>query len=333
MKYKVLLVDDERNNLEFMYRTLRREYDITQCDDPLTALEILKGPDKYALIFSDHKMPNMDGVEFLKRTAEYAPNAVKVLVTAYSDSKILIEAINDAKIYRYIKKPYSPEELVHVAQTCREYYQLKVDNENLVYDLKELFGGTIKAITEALDAKDSYTSGRSRRVAYYSSKLAQYIGLSNAEAGRIELAGLLHDIGMISVAEDILNKVDELTQDEEEQIRKHVFHSIKILEDIKQLSEVIEIIKYHHEWYDGTGYPYGVKGDEIPVGSRIIAIADAFDGILSNRPYKPASSLEEALAELEEIKGTQLDPHLVDIFKYILPDIREALVETEGAQK
>ena len=201
MKYRVLLVDDERNNLEFMYRTLRREYEVVQCDDPLTALEILKGPEKFALIFSDHKMPNMDGVEFLKRTAEFAPNAVKVLVTAYSDSKILIEAINDAKIYRYIKKPYSPEELVHVAQTCREYYQLKVDNENLVYDLKDLFGGTIKAITEALDAKDSYTSGRSRRVAFYSSRLAQYIGLSNAEAGRIELAGLLHDIGMISVAE------------------------------------------------------------------------------------------------------------------------------------
>ena len=330
MKYKVLLVDDEHNNLEFMNRTLRRDWDVTMCDDPITALEILKGQNEFALIFSDHKMPNMDGVEFLIEATKIQPNAVKILVTAYSDSKILIDAINAAKIYRYIKKPYTPDELIHVAKTCEDYYQLRVDNENLIFDLKDLFGGTIKAITEALDSKDSYTAGRSRRVAFYSSKLAQYIGLTETEAGRIELAGLLHDIGMIGVAEDILNKVEKLTPDEYNQIKQHVFHSVKILEDIKQLAEVVEIIKYHHERYDGTGYPYGIKGDEIPIGSRIIAIADAFDGILSNRPYKEASSLEDALVELSENKGTQFDPHLVDIFQFILPDIREELVEIES---
>ncbi|MBR1977279.1 HD domain-containing protein [bacterium] len=331
MKYKILIVDDEQDNLDLMYRTMRREYDIERASGPLQALDILKNNQDFALIFSDHKMPDMDGVEFLKRASEYVPHAVKILVTAYTDSKILIDAINNAKIYRYIKKPYAPEELLYVAKTCAEYYQLKVDNERLIVDLKELFGGTIKAITEALDAKDQYTAGRSRRVTFYASKLAQKLGFSNSEAGKIELAGLLHDIGMIGVTEEILHKTEQLTPQEFNEIKRHVFHSIKILEDIKQLEGVVEIIKYHHEHYDGTGYPFGLEGEEIPIGSRIIAIADAFDGILSNRAYKQKASLEEAQAELKELAGSQFDPKLIEIFETILPELESGLTEIESS--
>ena len=247
------------------------------------------------------------------------PKTMRLLVTAYSDVKILIDAINYAKIYRYIKKPYTPDELLMIVESALETYQLKLDNENLITDLKDLFSGTVKAIIEALDAKDSFTLGRSRRVAFYALKIVNKMALGPAEISQIELAGLLHDIGMIGVAEEILNKSQKLSDEEFEKIKMHVHYSVKILEDIKQLSEITEIIKYHHEYYNGCGYPYGLKGDEIPLGSRIIAIADAYDAMVSNRAYRKSLTHEEAIKVLEQGAGKQFDPDLIEIFKEVLP--------------
>jgi response regulator RpfG family c-di-GMP phosphodiesterase len=331
-KYKVLVVDDEPDNLALLYRTLRHDYDVVKCLSPLEALKILD-EEKFQVIISDHKMPDMDGVEFLKLSQEKAPLAIRLLVTAYSDVKILINAINYAKIYRYIKKPYQPDELLYIVQSSLEFYQLKVDNENLIFDLRDLFAGTIKSIPEALAAKDSFTLGKSRRVTFYAIKIAQNLNLSNAAIGKIELAGLLHDIGMIGVPEDILNKTDKLTPEEYEEVKKHVFHSIKILEDIKQLKDVIEIVKYHHEHYDGKGYPYGLKGEEIPIGSRIIALADAWESLRSDRTYRKRMPEEEAFKIIEEQSGTQFDPKLVEILEYIIPQVREEIEEYEKIMK
>ena len=327
-RYRILIVDDEEDNLALMYRTLRSKYQITKAHNAIEALDILK-TEQFDCILSDHKMPLMDGVEFLKRVNDLYPKTVRLLVTAYSDVKILIDAINYAKIYRYIKKPYSPDELLMIVEAALETYQLKLDNENLITDLKELFSGTVKAIIEALDAKDSFTLGRSRRVAYYALKIVSKMSLSSAEVSKIELAGLLHDIGMIGVAEEILNKTQKLSDEEYEKIKLHVHYSVKILEDIKQLSEITEIIKYHHEYYNGCGYPYGLKGDEIPLGSRIIAIADAYDSMISNRAYRKSLTSEDALKVLEQGAGKQFDPDLVQIFKSILPEANDEIMQYE----
>ncbi len=331
-KYKILLVDDEENNLMLLYRTLRGKYDIVKTTSPLDAIELMK-TQQFHLILSDHKMPEMDGVELLKHVYDNYPDTVRILVTAYSDISILIGSINLAKIYRYIKKPFNPTELELVVESGLEYFQLKQDNELLINDLKELFSGTIRAIIEALDAKDSYTLGRSRRVTYYSLKLAKKLNLSESELGKIELAGLLHDIGMIGVSDDVLFKTEKLSDEEFQEIKLHVDHGVKILEDIKQLRDVIQIIRYHHEHYDGNGYPYGVKGEEIPLGSRIIAIADAYDGMVSNRVYREAMKPQDALQVLENLSGKQFDPALIEIFKEILPDILKEIEEYEQAEK
>ena len=319
-KYKILLVDDEEDNLMLLYRTLRGRYEITRTTSPKEAMELLKD-NFFHLVISDHKMPEIDGVELLKFVNAHYPDTVKILLTAYSDASILIDAINSAKIYRYIKKPFSPDELVMIVEASLEYFQLKKDNERLINDLKELFSGTVRAIIEALDAKDSYTLGRSRRVTYYSVKMAEKLGLDNSELGKIELAGLLHDIGMIGVTDRILSKIDKLTPEEYEEIKKHVTYSVRILEDIKQLKDVVEIIKHHHEHYSGNGYPDGLKGEEIPLGSRIIAIADAFDGMLSNRAYRPALTMQQACDIIQENKNEQFDAKLIPIFREVIEEI------------
>ena len=325
-KYNILLVDDEEDNLALLYRTLRGTYNLERTTSPLKALEILNEK-PFELVISDHKMPEMDGVEFLKRVQLEHPQTMRILLTAYSDANILIDAINYAKIYRYVKKPFNPDELQLIVSAALEYYQLKYDNDRLIEDLKELFSGTIKAIMEALDAKDSYTSGRSKRITYYSVIISKQLGLSSIDTGKIELAGMLHDIGMIGVSDEILYKIDALTQEEYDEVKKHITYSVKILEDIKQLKDVVEIIKYHHEKYDGTGYPFGIKGEEIPVGSRIIAIADAFDSIISNRVYRDSVHYDEALEKIKQGAGTQFDPVIVKAFEECFDSIVTVLKE------
>ena len=164
-------------------------------------------------------------------------------------------------------------------------------------------------------------------------KMVNKLALNPTEVSQIELAGLLHDIGMIGVAEEILNKSQKLTQEEYEKIKMHVHYSVKILEDIKQLYEITEIIKYHHEYYNGGGYPYGLKGDEIPLGSRIIAIADAYDSMVSKRAYRNSLTPQEALRVIEQGAGQQFDPDLVEIFKSILPEATKEIEEYEKQQK
>lgn len=328
-KYRILLVDDEEDNLALLYRTLRGPYNLDKTTSPLRALEMLR-EQEFELVISDHKMPEMDGVEFLKHVQVEHPNVMRILLTAYSDANILIDAINYAKIYRYIKKPYNPEELQLIVSSALEFYQLKYDNDQLIRDLKELFSGTIKAIMEALDAKDSYTSGRSKRITYYSIQIARQLGLSTIDVGKIELAGMLHDIGMIGVSDEILYKIDALSQEEYDEIKKHITYSVKILEDIKQLKDVVEIIKYHHEKYDGTGYPYGIRGEDIPIGSRIIAVADAFDSVISNRIYRNSIDLNEAFSKIKEASGTQFDPVVVKAFGECFSSIETAVKDDKS---
>lgn len=328
-KLKILIVDDEEDNLALLYRTLRQHYTILKTTSPIEALKILE-ENTVHLILSDHKMDEMDGVEFLRKSYELYPQYVRLLVTAYSDSKILIDAINEGKVYRYVKKPWDPAELLMIVNAAAEYFLLKQENDRLIYDLKELFSGTINAIMEALDAKDSFTLGRSRRVTFLALKIINYFNLPMEEIGKLELAGLLHDIGMIGVPEDILNKTDALAPDEFEAIKKHVNHGVKILEDIKQLKDVIEIIKYHHERFDGSGYPYGLKGDEIPLNAKIIAIADAYDSMVSNRSYRAGLAHEEAIKRIESQSGRQFDPVVVQAFKAIIPEAIREIKEFES---
>lgn len=323
-KYTILVVDDEKDNLQLFVRTLRKNYNVLTANCGAEGLEVVRN-NKVDMVISDHKMPEMEGTEFLKRSYEINPAPVRMLVTAFADAEILKEAINYGKIHRYIKKPWTPNDLLNTIEASLGVYQLNIDNQQLAYDLKELFSGTISAIMEALDAKDPYTSGRSKRVTFFSLKIGQKFGLSNEKLSELEVAGLLHDIGMIGVPVNIITKPDNLTEEEYELVKSHTIMGMKILEEIKQLNHVIKIVGCHHEHYNGSGYPYGFKGEEIPVESQIIAVADAYDGLTTDRAYRSSMSHEEAVKKIQSAAGTQFDPAVVETFSQIIDQACEEL--------
>ncbi len=189
-----------------------------------------------------------------------------------------------------------------------------LENVMLFDDVHGLMMGLLHSLTSAVDAKDAYTCGHSERVALLSRHLAQEIKLSEHDVERIYMAGLLHDVGKIGVPEAVLQKTGKLTAEEFEQMKKHPQIGARILHDIKQIKDIIPGVLYHHERFDGKGYPSGLAGHDIPQMGRIICLADCFDAMTSNRTYRRALPLEVALTEIRRCSGTQFDPELADAF-------------------
>ncbi|MFA7577093.1 MAG: HD-GYP domain-containing protein [Candidatus Muiribacteriota bacterium] len=189
-----------------------------------------------------------------------------------------------------------------------------IENANLYDTMKDSYKSTIKALSNALDAKDSYTGGHSSQVTKYALPIALDLGFDKHFIERLEYAGMLHDIGKIGIIETILNKNGRLTEDEFDVIKKHPVIGADILSSVSFLEDIVPIVRYHHERWDGNGYPEGLKGEDIPVGARIIAVADTFDAMTSDRPYRKGLPAEIARAEIERCSGSQFDPAVVKSF-------------------
>ncbi len=189
-----------------------------------------------------------------------------------------------------------------------------LENARLVADLQELFLSTIKTLSKAIDAKSPWTMGHSERVTSIALTIAEKLGFDKGQMKDLELAGLLHDIGKLATYETILDKPERLTDDELSLMKQHPGKGAEILQPIRQLSEVIPGIKYHHEYYDGTGYPDGLKGEDIPLMARILTVADTVDAMGADRPYRKGRSMEVIISELKRCSGTQFDPKLVETF-------------------
>ena len=199
-------------------------------------------------------------------------------------------------------------------ETLASQAAIAIENARLFGDTQRVYYETLKSLAKALEARDDYTRGHSERVARMSRDVAQELGLDDDERNLIFNSALLHDIGKIGVRDAVLLKPRKLTEEEVEVIRQHPTFGNIILGPLKFLGSVAELVKYHHESYDGTGYPQGLKGEEIPLASRIIAVADAYDAMTSSRPYRAARSHEEALAEMKRVSGQQLDPMVLEAF-------------------
>ena len=189
-----------------------------------------------------------------------------------------------------------------------------LENAALYEDLNTMFLGTLEALTASIDAKDTYTLGHSQRVAHLTQQLAKAVGLDEHTISRMHIAGLVHDIGKIGVPENVLTKPGKLTEEEFAWIRKHPEIGHRILKDIPQLHDILPGVLYHHERFDGQGYPEGLAGDDIPLVARLISLADAFDAMSSTRTYRPTLSRPEVLQEILDCAGTQFDPELAPNF-------------------
>ena len=205
-----------------------------------------------------------------------------------------------------------------------------IENANLFADARGLMMGLMHALTSAVDAKDAYTCGHSQRVALFGREIARRANFSEALCERVYMAGLLHDVGKIGVSEAVLQKAGKLTDEEFEEIKKHVEIGAKILKDVKQVEDLIPGVRHHHERYDGRGYPDKLAGQDIPLFGRILCVADCFDAMTSNRTYRRALPIEVAMMEIRRCSGTQFDPTLADAFLTIGVDTLRSLISSVG---
>lgn len=223
----------------------------------------------------------------------------------------------------YTEEPHSfTSHEINLFNSLASQAAIAIENARLFESLEEIYIEVITALANAIDARDAYTHGHSNRVMEYSVALAEGMGLSPDEVDVIRHASILHDVGKIGIREKILKKPGLLTEEERREMEYHPFIGTRILQSVRLLEPVMPLVYHHHERYDGSGYPDGLKGEEIPLGSRIIAVADAFESMTSDRPYRKALPLEEALAELRRGAGTQFDPHVVEVFLRLIEEGR-----------
>ncbi len=208
---------------------------------------------------------------------------------------------------------FTHENLV-TAERLGSQISIALANSKLISDLEESSMATIKSLSNVIDAKSKWTSGHSEGVARYAIAIGRFMGLNDKEIKELEVASLLHDIGKIGTYADIIDKRERLTEEEWLLIKQHPTKGEEIIAPIKQLKNITPIIRHHHEFYDGTGYPVGLKGDQIPLLARILSVADAVDAMISDRPYRKGMSKDEVIAELNRCSGTQFDPEIVKAF-------------------
>ncbi len=283
------------------------------------ALEVFeKG--KYNLVITNLNMPGMSGIELIKIIRTMDQDTLFIIITGSLDARYSIEALRMG-IHDYILKPFDFEDLsksVASALIADKRIKLRQEYNNIlerkIFKLDErfrlLFFDSVQSLVNAIEAKDPYTSGHSIRVTMYSMDIASRAGLSYETISEIGLAAQLHDVGKLGISETILNKPEELTLEEFGLIKKHPLLSCQILKPIFK-NRPLEYVRHHHERWNGKGYPEKLSGDDIPIGSRIIALADAFDAMVSDRAYRKAMREDRALDEIYRERGRQFDPALV----------------------
>src|SRR6266849_4327106 len=348
---RILVVDDEETIREIVSSMLAgAHFQTRQAASGVEAMSLLESGEEFDLVLSDLMMAEMDGIALLERAKEKYPDVPVVMVTAVHDIQVALQALRNGA-YDYLLKPFEREQLLATVRRALENRRLKRENDayrtNLealvaartqqwkaaLSDLERSYDITLEALGDALDQKDRETENHSKRVTAFTIAIAQKMGLQKDEIRVIARGAFLHDIGKMAIPEKILTKPGKLTAEEVDVMKEHAWYGYKIVKKIPFLSEAAEIVYAHQEKFDGTGYPRGLKGNQIPLGARIFSIADTLDAITSDRPYRPKRSLEVARKEIQEWSGRQFDPEVVAVFQEMPDDIFEELRRAIGAQE
>jgi len=330
-KGQVLIVDDEEAIREVVATLLETQgYVCSAVGNGLEAVERLK-KNSVDLVLSDMLMPQMDGLQLLSWLRSHDPEIPMIMVTAMHDVSTALEAIRHGA-YDYILKPFEKDQLFLSVRRALEHRRLLLENRHYQRNLEQLvaqrtgelrkalseleqsYDATLEALGGALDLKDSETVGHCKRVTAFTMALARAMKLPAETLPQIARAAFLHDIGKMAIPDRILQKPGPLNDEERVIMRTHCDIGYKMLLRIPFLSEAAEIVLSHQEYYDGSGYPRGLQAEEIPLGARIFAVADAVDAMLSDRPYRKALSVKHAREEVARCSGTQFDPKVVEVF-------------------
>jgi putative two-component system response regulator len=336
----ILLIDDDPGIQKTLRLLLEKAgFTVRVAGDGSAALEILDtGGFTPDCILLDIRMPRMEGTEVLPRVRERAPMVPVIMLTAMTELEIAVETMRNGA-YDYLTKPVRKVRLIETINKALKYREILLENDRLTRENQEyqrslerkveertheLFLAyeklkatnleTVKVLAETIEAKDHYTRGHCNRVRILSTHLYKCVDPESPDLRTLEYGALLHDIGKIGIAEHLLHKTGSLSSEEREVFQAHPRIGETILKNVEFFTPILPIVRNHHEWYDGNGYPDGIHGEEINLLTRIVSVVDAFDAMTSDRPYRPALPLDVALGELERGRGTQFDPKLVDHF-------------------
>lgn len=325
----LVIVDDDATNLKvanhiFSEARMRARY----FKSGLDMLEYLDGTKIPALILLDIHMPEIDGFEVLRRLRERpAYEKVPVIFLTADDDMGTEKKGLDAGAADFIKKPFAAEVLLLRVRNTISLFRLQNDMERELRSktekLSHVYLQIVQAMSMAIDAKDTYTNGHSSRVADYARAIAKRAGRSETVQEQIYIMGLLHDMGKIGVSDAIINKPAKLTEEEYEIIKRHSVIGAEILQSISEFPELSIGARWHHERYDGKGYPDGLRGEQIPEMARMIAVADTYDAMTSRRSYRDALPQDVVKAEFQKCRGTQFDPRFADIMIQMIEEDTE----------
>jgi putative two-component system response regulator len=320
---KILVVDDDPPILDLLVRILRRDgYQPIIATNGLEALEAV-GREAPDLILLDVTMPILDGFAVCQRLKDNEATALipVTMLTGLDDREHRQRGL-EVGADDFLTKPFD-----HSLLRARIRSQLRIKR---LTDQLERTESVIFMLALAVEAKDTYTEGHLRRLSSYSEQLATAVGLSLAQVKAIRFGGLLHDIGKISIDDAILRKPGKLTDEEYDQIKHHPEYGARIIQAMRFANDVGPIIRHHHERWDGKGYPAGLAGEAIPIGARIVAIVDAYDAMMTDRPYRKSLGLDETVRRLREGSGREWDPTLLQRFLLMIEggELVEPRIET-----
>ncbi|WP_129128382.1 HD domain-containing phosphohydrolase [Geomonas oryzae] len=309
----VLFVDDEKSYLAYTSELFEnRGLNILTAGSAVEALEIVEHH-SVAVVVSDNEMPGMRGIELLSRIKEISPHTVKIMMTGSADLATTLAAINSGEVFRFVLKPWKKAEMLRAVKDGIRRYRvlqaIKREDEFILHSL-----------AQTIELKDASTKGHCDRVATLALRLAERLGISEEIQQEIRYGSWLHDCGKIGVPEAILNAERALTEEEFSIVMKHPEWGREVVRKANLSKTVQEIVLYHHERYDGKGYPYGLAGDKIPLEAQIVATADICDALTMDRPYRKGFDRDELLWTMKGMSGSNLDPKLVEVLFELLAE-------------
>jgi len=327
----ILIVNEDPLVIETINRILESDGYKTKTSKNVEEAIARLDVEDIGLCIIDMKLSKMDGIDFMRYLKKNRYDFDCIVISSYDDFETAHKLLEEGA-YDFITHPFHAYDILMAVRRAVEkrqfiiqtrYYQRSMDQQVKerttaakirTQEKHQLLINTIKSLVQTLEAKDKYTEGHSRRVADDAASVAQLIGLLPKDQEEVHLAGLLHDLGKIGIQEAILNKQGLLTEDEYEKIKEHPLISERILDPIPQLKSVATMIRHHHEFYDGSGYPDRLAGVAIPIGARILTICDAYDAMTSDRPYRKPLTKSRAFEIMRRNMGIQFDPEIAPVF-------------------